>query len=203
MFREGLLIVVSGPSGTGKGTLLKLLGETTDNIRYSVSATTRRPREGETDGENYFFKTIDVFKSMIANDELIEWVEYCDNFYGTPRKHIEDSVKQGYNIILEIEVNGALNIKNKYPNCVSIFILPPSFDELKKRITGRGTEDIDVIEKRLAKAKKEMTYADKYDYIIVNDNLTDAVKDLNSVLNAERLQTERNKDIINRICFSE
>ena len=201
MFREGLLIVVSGPSGTGKGTLLKLLGETVDNIGCSISATTRRPREGEIDGQNYFFKTVDEFKRMIADDELIEWVEYCDNFYGTPRKHIEDSVKKGYNIILEIEVNGALNIKDKYPDCVSIFILPPSFDVLKKRIIGRGTEDIEVIDKRLAKAKKEMTYADKYDYIIVNDNLTDAVKDLDSILRAERLQTERNKDIINKVCF--
>jgi guanylate kinase len=199
MFREGLLVVVSGPSGTGKGTLVKLIRERNENIRISVSATTRPPREGEKDNESYFFKTLDEFKEMICKDELVEWVEYCDNFYGTPRKYIEECKEKGLDVILEIEVKGAQNIKNKFPDSVMVFILPPSFDELEKRITGRGTEEPSVIAKRLSKARKEIDFISKYDYIIINNDLENAVNEVNSILKAEKLRVARNKDILNKI----
>lgn len=199
MFREGLLVVVSGPSGTGKGTLLKLVRERNKNLSCSVSATTREPREGEVDGVNYFFKTISEFENMIENDELVEWVEYCDNYYGTPRKYVEEVTKQGYDVVLEIEVEGALNIKNKFPDSVSIFILPPSFDELKKRIVGRGTEDYDTIEKRLKKAKMELMYVDRYDYVIINSDVENAGNEINMILNSEKLKYKRNKDVLKHI----
>lgn len=198
MFREGLLVVLSGPSGAGKGTLLKCLREKNKSIRLSISATTRKPREGEADGQNYFFKTVDEFKAMVESDELVEWVEYCDNYYGTPRKCVETLIKQGYDVILEIEVEGAVNIKNKFPDSVSIFILPPSFDELKKRIEGRGTEKEEVIEKRLERAKEELTFADRYDYIVINDDIEEAANEVNSILTAEKLRSGRSQQILNK-----
>lgn len=199
MFREGLLVVISGPSGTGKGTLVKLIRQSNENIRLSVSATTRAPRDGEISGESYFYKTIDEFKSMIENNELVEWVEYCDNFYGTPRKYIEECNEKGMDVILEIEVEGAQNIKNKFPGCILVFLLPPSFEELKKRIIGRGTEEASVIEKRLIKARKEIDFVDKYDYVIINSDINNAVNDINSILKAEKLKLSRNKDILAKI----
>lgn len=199
MFREGLLVVVSGPSGTGKGTLVKLIRERDENIRLSVSATTRLPRKGEKNGESYFFKTINEFKEMISCDQLVEWVEYCDNFYGTPRKYIEECNENGLDVILEIEVEGALKIKNKFPDCVSVFILPPSFEELEKRIVGRGTEDSSVIAKRLRKARSEIDFLDKYDYVIVNNDIDDAVNEIISIIKAEKLRITRNVDILNKI----
>ncbi|ADU74009.1 guanylate kinase [Acetivibrio thermocellus AD2] len=197
MYREGLLVVVSGPSGAGKGTLLNLLKDSgDDNIRFSVSATTRAPRVGEVDGVNYFFKTKEEFMLMIENDELFEWVEYCDNFYGTPKKYIEDTIKGGYDCLLEIEVEGAAKVMKAYPECVSVFILPPSFEELRRRIEKRGTEDVEVVNKRLERAKKEIAYASNYDYIIVNDNLKDAVEGLRSIIKAEKLKLKRNRDVL-------
>lgn len=200
MFREGLLVVLSGPSGAGKGTVLKLLREVDANIKLSVSATTRYPREGEVDGQNYFFKSVDEFKDMIENDELVEWVEYCGNYYGTPKKHIKDSIVSGFDIILEIEVEGAANIKSRYPDCVSIFVLPPSFAELEKRIKGRGTEKDEDIFRRLGKAKKELTCADKYDYIVINDKAEDAAAQIRSIIQVEKLKAVRNGEIIKQIC---
>ncbi|HHV30073.1 guanylate kinase [Acetivibrio mesophilus] len=197
MCREGLLVVVSGPSGAGKGTVLNLLKDSgDDSIRFSVSATTRAPRKGEVDGLNYFFKTKDEFKLMIENDELFEWVEYCDNFYGTPKKYIESTIKDGYDCLLEIEVEGAANVMKAYPQCVSVFILPPSFEELRRRIEKRGTEDVDVVNKRLDRAKKEIAYASNYDYVIVNDSVEDAVESLRSIINAEKLKFKRNIGIL-------
>jgi guanylate kinase len=196
MFREGLLVIVSGPSGAGKGTLLELFKHRGGNVKFSVSATSRKPRAGEVDCQNYFFKTVDQFKDMIENNELIEWVRYCDNYYGTPRKHIEDFIKQGFDVILEIEVEGALNIKEKFPDSVSIFILPPSFEELRKRITGRGTEKEDIIEIRMERAKKEIELLNRYDYIVINDELEKAFADINSILIAEKLKFTRNKNIL-------
>lgn len=201
MFRRGLLVVISGPSGAGKGTLLNLVRQSNENVRYSVSATTRQPREGEVDGFNYFFKSVDDFNTMIEKDELIEWVEYCGNYYGTPRQYVADSLEQGFDVILEIEVDGAVNVKNKFPDCVSIFILPPSFDELVKRIEGRGTETSESIRKRLDKAKKEMLYIDKYDYFVINDNIERAAGDIKNVLAAEKLKLYRNKDILKMMNF--
>ena len=199
MFREGLLVVVSGPSGTGKGTILEITKEKTDNVKFSISATTRLPRQGEVDGKNYFFKSVDEFNKMIEDDQLIEWVKYCDNYYGTPKQYVDECIKKGYDVILEIEVEGALNIKKKYPECVSIFILPPSFAELRKRIEGRGTEKSEIIEMRMEKAKSEMQLVDSYDYVIVNDNIQEAVEQLRSILKAEKLKIKRNKDILNEI----
>jgi guanylate kinase len=203
MYQEGLLVVVSGPSGSGKGTILNLLMKQNDKVRSSISATTRKPREGEADGVNYFFKSIDEFQEMIKKQELIEWVEYCNNYYGTPRAYIENTKNQGFDVILEIEVEGAVNIKKKYPDCVLVFILPPSFDELKKRIENRGTENDKVIEQRLERAKKEIEYIKYYDYVIINDVLQDAVDNLNSILKSERFKFSRNADILNRLKYKE
>ncbi len=199
MFREGLLVVVSGPSGTGKGTLLSNIRQKENYIKFSVSATTREPRNGEVDGVNYFFKTHEEFNSMIKNGELVEWVKYCDNYYGTPKKCIEDTIKSGFDCLLEIEVEGALNIKNIYPDCVSIFILPPSFDELRRRIEGRGTEKPEAIEKRMEKAIKEMKYVDKYDYVVVNDDIEEAVNSIKCILASEKLKFDRNINILESI----
>lgn len=196
MYSDGLLIVISAPSGTGKGSILKLLKEKNDKIRFSVSATTRKAREGEIEGVNYFYKTPEQFNQLIKDDQLIEWVEYCNNFYGTPRDFVENSLKQGYDVILEIEVKGAAYIKKQYPDCVSIFILPPSFDELESRIAGRGTETNDIIKKRLEKAKKEVEYLNDYDYVVINDNIDDAATKINNVIWAEKVKLDRNKDIL-------
>jgi len=205
MNKKGLLVVLSAPSGTGKGTLLDLLKSSNEKIRLSVSVTTRKPRVNEKEGKNYFFKSVEEFKKLISQDELVEWVEYCDNFYGTPRKYIEELTRQGFDVVLEIEVEGALNIKKRYDNSVLIFVLPPSFEELRKRIIARGTEEPDVIRKRLDKAKKEIEYINHYDYIIINDELEKAVDDINSILRAESLRYVRNKDLVNRIggCFND
>lgn len=199
MFRKGLLVVISGPSGTGKGTVLKLVKESFNNVRFSVSATTRKPREGEVEGKNYFFKTVEEFKEMLQNNEMIEWVEYCDNYYGTPRKYIEESMEQGYDVILELEVEGAINIKNQYPDSVTIFMVPPSFDELRLRIEGRGTEKPEVIEKRLKRAKEELSYIDRYDYITINNAVEDSVSEVNSIIIAEKLKYQRNKNLIKEL----
>jgi len=199
MFREGLLVVVSGPSGTGKGTVLNYLREREKSIKFSVSATTRQPRSGEVDGVNYFFKTNEEFENMIKNGELVEWVRYCDNYYGTPKKCIEDTIKSGYDCLLEIEVEGALNIKKIYPDSVSIFILPPSFEELRRRIESRGTEKPEVIEKRMEKALKEMKLIDKYDYVIINDEVEKAVNSICYILASEKLKSSRNKNILESI----
>jgi guanylate kinase len=199
MSREGLLVIVCGPSGVGKGTILSALKERNGNIRYSISATTRSPRQGEEDGVNYFFKTREEFEEMIKNDELIEWDEYCGNFYGTPRSYVEQTIKQGYDVILEITVEGALNIKKKYPDCVSIFLLPPSFAELRRRIVGRGTESDEIITKRLEAARKEIEQVDKYDYVVINDYVEKTADSLNYILHSEKLKYTRNTDILQRI----
>jgi guanylate kinase len=201
MFHRGLLAVVCGPSGVGKGTILKLVKERDEKLRFSVSATTRKPRDGEIEGQNYFYISVDEFKEMIKNDELIEWVEYCGNYYGTPKKYIEDSIKDGYNIILELEVEGAANIKNKYPDSLSVFIVPPSYNDLKRRIEGRGTENIEVIKKRLDRAKEEVKFINKFDYVIVNDNIENTANNLNNILSVEKFKFKRNNNILSEIGF--
>lgn len=199
MFREGLLVVVSGPSGAGKGTLLNNVKQRENNVRFSVSATTRVPRSGELDGVNYFFKTHEEFDRMIKNNELVEWVKYCDNFYGTPKKYVEEIIKSGSDCLLEIEVEGALNIKAIYPDCITIFILPPSFEELRRRIEGRGTEKPEVIDKRMKKALKEMNFVDRYDYVVVNGEVETAVNSIINILEAEKLKVKRNINILESI----
>jgi guanylate kinase len=201
MSHRGLLAVVCGPSGVGKGTILKLVKERDEKLRFSVSVTTRKPRDGEIEGQNYFYISVDEFKEMIKNDELIEWVEYCGNYYGTPKKYIEDSIKDGYNIILELEVEGAANIKNKYPDSLSVFIVPPSYNDLKRRIEGRGTENIEVIEKRLDRAKEEVKFINNFDYVIVNDNIENTANNLNNILSVEKFKFKRNNNILSEIGF--
>ncbi|NSW92590.1 MAG: guanylate kinase [Firmicutes bacterium] len=197
--KSGLLIIISGPAGTGKGTVIKALRERNSNIKVLPSVTTRSPRKGEKEGYNYYFRTKEEFEHMIENNEFVEWVEYCENYYGTPRKQLEDSLKSGTDIVLEKEVEGAIKIKVQYPDSVLIFLLPPSFKELKRRIESRGTEDICVINKRLERASEEITYVNKYDYVITNDRVIDTANAINCIIKAEKLKTKRNVDILDRI----
>lgn len=183
--KSGLLVVVSGPAGVGKGTVVSRAREKNDDIVYSVSATSRKPRPGEIDGVNYYFVSRERFREMIRKKELLEWVEYCGNFYGTPKAYVEDQLKKGHIVLLEIEVMGAGNIKKQYPECVSIFIAPPDLDELKKRITSRGTEPPDVIEERMRKAEKEMEHMSEYDYVVINDTVENASDKLLEILKIE------------------
>jgi guanylate kinase len=199
MSREGILTVVCGPSGVGKGTIVTSILKKNRNIKLSISATTRGPRQGEADGREYFFKTEEEFKEMIHREEFIEWVEYCGNYYGTPKKHVEETIRAGYDILLEIDIEGASNIKNRFPDCVSVFILPPSFEDLKKRIEGRGTESSIGIDKRLNRARKELLLVDSCDYVIINDKIDKAVKELNCILSAEKMSYKRNKNILELI----
>lgn len=199
MQQKGLLVVVSGPSGTGKGTVCQKLISQRDNVRYSVSATTRKPREGEVEGRNYFFVTESKFLDMIEKDALIEWDKYCDNYYGTPKAYVESCLEEGLDIILEITVEGALEIKQKYPECILIFVLPPSLEELRRRIESRATECCDIIEKRLLQASKELKHVSKYDYLILNDSVENAVLNIEKVLDAERLKPSRNIALLNSL----
>lgn len=199
MQQRGLLVVISGPSGTGKGTVCKKLLSQRENVRYSVSATTRKPREGETEGVNYFFVSESQFLDMLEKDALIEWDKYCNNYYGTPKAFVDNCLAEGTDVILEITVEGALEIKQKYPECVLIFLLPPSLEELRRRIVNRATEVCDVIEKRLLQASNELKYAAKYDYLILNDSVDNAVLNIEKVLDAERLRPSRNTELINNI----
>ncbi len=178
MKKRGVLVVVSGPSGVGKGTILKKLIEENEDMKFAISATTRKPRPGEKEGKNYFFKTKEEFKNMIDNGELLEWVNYCGNFYGKPRKYIEETLKSGYDVIVEVEVEGARNIKKIYKDCLSVFIVPPSFEDLEQRLKNRGTETTDVMNNRIKRAKEEIKQADLYDYQIVNYSVDEAVYEL-------------------------
>lgn len=199
MLQKGLLVVISGPSGTGKGTVCKKLLAERENVRYSVSATTRKPREGEVDGQSYFFVSESQFLDMLEKDALIEWDKYCDNYYGTPKAFVDQSVERGTDVILEITVEGALEIKQKYPECVLVFIIPPSLEELRRRIESRATECCNVIEKRLEQAENELKYVSKYDYLILNDSVENAVLNIEKVLDAERLKPSRNIEFVNSL----
>ena len=199
MTNDGMLIVVSAPSGTGKGAIIKKLLDYDKNIKYSVSATTRQPRKGEKDGENYIFLSKDEFENMITHKELVEWDEYCGNYYGTPKKYIDRVTEKGLDVVLEITVAGGLDVKKMCPDAIMIFVLPPSMDELKRRITSRGTEEPAVIEKRLEKAYKELDHLKFYEYVVINDDLEHAVKQILEIINSERLKYFRNKDILNKI----
>lgn len=189
--QKGLLIVLSGPSGVGKGTVCSSLRHEQEDIIYSVSATTRNPRAGEVDGTNYFFKTREQFESMITNNELLEWAEYVGNYYGTPRAFVEETLNKGKDIILEIEVQGALKVKETYPDGIFVFLMPPSFEELRSRIVHRGTENPESLLNRMNVAKEELQMMRHYDYAVVNDEVEKAVKRIQSVIEAERLRKER------------
>ena len=193
---RGLLVVLSGPSGSGKGTVLKQSMRSNPNIEVSVSVTTRAPREGEIDGVNYYFLTPEAFQNLLAEDGLLEWAEFCGNFYGTPREKIEQRLNEGKDVVLEIEVQGAMKVRAAFPDAVLIFNLPPSLEELKNRLTGRQTEPPEVVEKRLNTAVWELSQAENYDYVIVNDNVEDAANAFLSILSSEKCKTARNKALL-------
>lgn len=197
---QGVLLVVSGPSGAGKGTICGMLREHLPDLGYSVSVTTRKPRTGEVDGINYFFKTVDEVKEMIANDEFLEYAEVYGNYYGTPRKYVMDQLNAGKDVLLEIDIQGALQVKEHFPDGVFVFITPPSLDELCARIYKRGTDSEEVIKRRMASAADELTYASKYDYIIVNDIAEKATKKVLTLMEAERYRVARTYFIIDEIC---
>lgn len=183
---SGLLIVVSGPAGVGKGTVVSRARERNKDIIFSISATSRSPRPGEKDGVNYFFVSRDKFLEMIREGALLEWVEYCGNYYGTPKMYIEQELKKGHIVLLEIEVEGAHNVKKQYPDCISVFIIPPTLEELRQRITKRGTEPPEIIEKRMKRAKEELEHLDKYDYVIKNESVEEAAQQLLEIIEKER-----------------
>ncbi|MBQ1275091.1 MAG: guanylate kinase [Cellulosilyticum sp.] len=185
---KGLKIVLSGPSGSGKGTIVKELIKD-EQFLLSISATTRSTRQGEEEGVHYFFKTREEFEGMIAQNELLEYAEFCGNYYGTPKAFIENSVKNGKDVILEIEVEGAMQIKKIYPDAVFIFVVPPSLTELENRLVGRNTEAREVIEQRLARAKEELALYTQYDYVVVNDRLVEAIDEIKCIVRAEKLKS--------------
>ena len=190
MKRAGVLSVISGFSGVGKGTIVKKLVEK-EGYALSISATSRAPRQGEVHGREYFFLTREEFHSMIENDGLIEWAEYVNNFYGTPREYVEERLAGGKDVILEIEPQGALKVKAQYPEAVLIFIAPPNAKELENRLIGRGTEEIETIKKRLKRAAEETSFIENYEYIVINDDLEDAVSDIHHIIQAASHKRER------------
>lgn len=196
MSDEGLLFVVSAPAGCGKDTILNELFKRVDSVGYAVSATTRAPREGEVDGVHYCFLTREQFESKITENEVLEYTEYCGNYYGTLRKSVEGLISQGKDAILKIEVEGAMNIRNKFPEACLVFILPPSWEILEQRLRNRGTETEEKILERIAQARTELDFARNYDYLIVNDKLESAVDDLVCVLRAEKLRRTRNDALL-------
>lgn len=199
MNKKGLLIVISGPSGCGKGTLIKGLMQGDKNIKYSVSATTRKPRPGEVDGESYFFVTKQAFEKEIASGGMLEYAEYCDNYYGTPKSYVDKCLEKGNDIILEIEVVGACKLMQQGVKAVYIFVVPPSLSELRARLEGRKTETQDVVEKRLAQAIREIPLAEKYDYIVINDIVDDGIERLKSIIISEKCKTENMNNIIEEV----
>ena len=199
MNRKGSRGVVSGFSGVGKGTLMKLLTERYRQYALSISATTRSPRAGEEDGREYFFRTREAFEELIANDQLVEYAEYCGNYYGTPREYVESQMEQGRDVILEIELQGALKIKKKFPEALLLFIVPPDAKTLLDRLRGRNTETEDVIQKRLARAAEESEGIEQYDYIIVNDDLEQSMELMHHLIESQHNKTDRNLAFIHQI----
>ena len=196
--RKGLLVVISGPSGAGKGTICQALLEKTP-LAYSVSATTRKPRAGEVDGESYYFLSVEAFEKMIEKDELLEWAKVYDNYYGTPLKKVEEKLAAGEDILLEIDTQGAMKVREKFPEGVYIFILPPSLVELERRIRGRDTETEDVLQKRLAAAIDEIEAGKCYKYVVTNDEVDGAVDSVCAILAAERRLVARNGELFDEI----
>lgn len=196
---KGTVLIVSGPSGSGKDTILKEVFKALPDIKFSISSITRAMREGEVEGEKYNFISVENFLSMIKDNELLEYNKYLDNYYGTPRKPVENVLNNGGEIIIEVDVNGAASIREKLPEAVSVFIMPPSFETLKSRLSGRGTESMELVNKRLNEALNEISRASEYDYIVVNDDLNEAVDDLVSIIKSERYKTNKNINLINEV----
>ncbi len=196
---KGSLFIISGPSGSGKDTVLKEVFKLLPNVAFSISTITRPMRPGEIEGEKYNFVSKEKFLSMLENDELLEFNEYIGNFYGTPRKPVDKALAEGRDMILEVDVNGAFKVKEKMKDAVSIFIMPPSFTELKRRLSSRGTDDEAVINKRMNEALREIENAVNYDYIVVNDNILAAAQDVEHIILSSRLRTARKKEIINEV----
>lgn len=199
MNRRGIMIVLSGFSGVGKGTLVRELLRTYDNYALSVSMTTRKPREGEQEGVSYYFVDRDAFEKTIAEDGLIEYAQYCGNYYGTPRRYVENTLAEGRDVILEIEIQGALKIKERFPQALLLYVMPPCAAELKKRLVGRGTEEAAVIEKRLKRAREEAEGIENYDYIVINDDLEECVREVHGIITAARRTPDRNEQFIAEI----
>lgn len=196
MKRKGCLIVVSGASGTGKGTVCAALLKKRTSLRYSISATTRNPRNGEQDGVQYFFHSRESFEKMIADGGLLEWADVYGNYYGTPKAPIERSLEEGQDILLEIDTQGALNVMEKMPDGVFIFLLPPSLEELERRLRSRGTDAEEAIIRRLESARNELAAAKKYGYIVVNDVVNDAVDIIDAILTAEHAKVSNNQKLV-------
>lgn len=199
MRRKGIIIVVSGFSGAGKGTLMKKLTEVYDTYALSVSMTTRAPRPGEQEGRDYFYVSREEFERRIGQDGFVEHAEYCGNYYGTPRDYVESQLEAGRDVILEIEIQGALEIKKKFPTALLLFVMPPSAAELKKRLIGRGTETEEVIDRRLRRAVEEAQGIEEYEYIIINDDLDTCVKEMHSLIQGAHDTPFRNKEFIGEI----
>ncbi len=193
---NGNLIVISGPSGAGKGTIVKALLDQYASIHYSVSATTRPPREGEVNGVNYWFVSREEFLHMREHDELLEWAEVYGNFYGTPRRRVMEAINRGHDIILEIDPQGAMKVKSGFPSAVFVYIMPPSPRELSRRIIGRGTETQDAIRQRLNSVVTELGYIHEYDYLVINDELTEATADVAAIIRAEKWRVKRNAHLV-------
>ena len=191
----GFLLVLSGPSGSGKGTVSEALMKNNDDIIFSTSVTTRTPRPGEVNGENYFFATREEFEKMVENDELLEHAFVHTNYYGTPKKFVFDEIEKGEIVLLEIDVQGALQVKKKYKEAVFIFLIPPTMDELKSRLVKRDTETEDEIETRYRNAFRELDFVGEYDYFVINDVIDNAVKDIETIIAAEKLRVKRHKNI--------
>lgn len=196
MKRRGILFVLSGPSGAGKGTVCKALIEDKVPMQVSVSVTTRAPREGEIEGRNYFFRSVESFKEMIERDELLEWARVYDNFYGTPRSFVDEQLDGGHDILLEIDIQGAMQVKERFPSGVFIFLIPPSQKELESRILARGSETQESFNKRAGAAREELQKMRAYDYVVVNDTISEACRKIRCIIEAEHLQVARNLHLV-------
>lgn len=199
MSRKGILMVLSGFSGAGKGTLVKGLLGKYDNYALSVSATTRKPRPGEEDGREYFFRSVEEFERMIEENAFIEYAKYVDNYYGTPKEYVQQKLNEGKDVILEIEIQGALKVKKEFPDTLLLFVMPPSAEQLRERLIGRGTESEDVIASRLARAVKEAEGIEAYDYLVINDDLDTCISQLHEIIQSEHYRVDRNQEMIGKM----